>query len=110
MITDGKKGKGYDVISAPMYSPDSSRFGYIAKQGNQFVFVENDKAGAIYEVNVSNYSPDSKQLAYTAKKDDKWFMVKTEKKARVTTGLVSPSSARTHPSLLIWRSKAKRAL
>ena len=49
MVTDEKKGKGYDLISSPMYSPDSSKLGYVARQGNQIFFVENNKAGASYD-------------------------------------------------------------
>lgn len=72
MVIDGKDGKKYNQINTKLYSPDSSKFAYVAvinrnENVHEWRVVLNNKEDKSYPyVSDIIFSPDSLQLAYIA--------------------------------------------
>jgi len=101
LIVDGVQGKPYDQIGKMrdgklvmtnngsmkmlgtanenvVFSPDSKRLAYIAKQGQKYMVVVDGKEGKLYDdIDFSShvFSPDSSQCAYIAKSNTKSMYV-----------------------------------
>lgn len=70
---DGKRGKAYDDISTPVFSPDGKRFAYTGDRGPQWFLVLDGQPEVPIEGIVSHsliFSPDSSRLAYAVAKPD----------------------------------------
>lgn len=65
-VLDGKKGKSYDEVQHPTFSPDSQRFAYAAeKNGSHFVVLDGKKGKPTHcYITDLFFSPNSKRLAY----------------------------------------------
>lgn len=70
MVLDGIKGKEYDYVGYPIFSPDSKRFTYTAQlEGRTFVVVDGIEGRAYQEGgHYFTFSPDSKHFAYVTLK------------------------------------------
>ena len=61
-----------------IFSPDSRRVAYVAKRGQKFLVVVDNKAQAEFDdisVGAPIFSPDSRRVAYEAKRGGKWYVV-----------------------------------
>jgi hypothetical protein len=68
-VVDGVRGKSYDSVGLPQFSPDSKRFAYLARNGSNWYIVLNgdqqDAAGS--GVHGLQFLPDNKNLMYVVK-------------------------------------------
>lgn len=78
VVVDEAKGKSYNDITFPIFSPDSKRVGYGAGVGDKRFVVVDGKEGKQYDrIGVGSliFSPDSKRVGYGAGVGDKRFVV-----------------------------------
>jgi len=69
-VVDGKSGPAFDSINgySTIFSPDSMRVAYVAKQEKKPCVVVDEKPGPTYDEIVKFFfSPDSNHIAYVAK-------------------------------------------
>jgi hypothetical protein len=72
----GRKTKAYEEAGQPLYSPDGSRFAFVAKRGKDVFMVVSGKEGPAYDMVVSpQFSTDGRFLIYRARKDGQRFVV-----------------------------------
>jgi hypothetical protein len=84
MIHNSKKGKAYDGMRRPFFSPDSQTIAYPAVRGGKMCMVVNKKLQKTYEtVGLPFFSPDSKHLVYQAKKEGRWLLVVNGKECKL---------------------------
>ena len=90
VVVDGKEEKQYDNIGPPIFSPDSKRVGYGAKEGNKWFVVIDGKEEKQYD-NIAKgtpiFSPGSKRVTYAAKEGNKWFVVVDAKEEKPYDGI-----------------------
>ena len=76
--------KKYLEAAGIIYSRDSSRYAYIAKQGTRIFMVVNGTEGMAFDMIVTPmFSPDGRYLMYRARKDGKRFVVVADADGRV---------------------------
>lgn len=96
MVIDRIAGAWYDDIDKPVFSPNSQRYAYVARQGKQWYVVVDGQQGKGYDelglyprphaatdarhrhamMNITPvFSADSQHIAYAARKADKWIVV-----------------------------------
>lgn len=78
MIVDGESGPQFDHIFYPVFSPDSRRLAYCARNGNRQFVVADGVAGPEYD-EIHRWFPmftnDSRHLLYWARRGEKWLLV-----------------------------------
>lgn len=75
---DGKRGKYYPEIGAPVFSPDGSRLAYVVREATDWFVVINDKEGPSFETVVPEtfvFSNDGRRHVYVAKQHGRWVAV-----------------------------------
>jgi hypothetical protein len=80
VVIDGVESEQYDEIGlgTPVFSPDSRKVAYAARQGSKwFVVADGVKSKAYDDINPATliFSPDSQKLSYAASYDNGWCMV-----------------------------------
>jgi hypothetical protein len=86
VVVDGKLGEEFDSVglttdevfptASPVFSPDSRRMAYAAKENKrQFVVVDGKKQAEADSILGLRFSPDSRHLAYTATTNDRSTVV-----------------------------------
>lgn len=79
IVLDGVEMKGYDELSMEMeFSPDSTGFAYVAKEGGKWLVVVDRREGRSYDEirqMTLSMSPDSKHVSYVARRGQKYMMV-----------------------------------
>lgn len=70
VVVDGEIGPLFDEVSDPMFSSDSRRIAYEAREkGRKFAVFDNEPAGREYdEADRPVFSPDSKRMAYCVRR------------------------------------------
>lgn len=78
MVTDGQDGEQYDSVGVLVFSPDSRRIAYGARNQNKAVVIVDGKPGKQYDHIWRGdiiFSPDSKRVMYVAIEGDKRIVV-----------------------------------
>lgn len=77
VVVDNKRGKTYEGVNPPTFSPDSKHVFYAAWRAHKFMVVTDEVEGEPFdEVNYYfRFSPDGKRMAYLAKRDGRQFLV-----------------------------------
>ncbi len=78
LIYNTSKTQEYNeiVYDSIIFSPDSKRLVYIAKERDEsFLILNGQRQNPYDEILYPIFSPDSDRLAYTVKKDDFWHLV-----------------------------------
>ncbi|MFO7446889.1 MAG: hypothetical protein R6W90_11015 [Ignavibacteriaceae bacterium] len=109
VVVDNKRSEGYNddsdpasfilsrmrpgmpniPIGVPIFSPDSKRLGYWAKEGNKrHMVIDGKKSEGYDDISIPNFSPDGKRVAYGVKEGDKWFMIVNEEKYSALYGII----------------------
>ncbi len=79
-VRDGRAGRPYDEISAPVYSADGSVEAYAARLGRRWHVVHAGRAGpACDQVTGPCLSPDGTRIAYCARRGTTWGAVAAER-------------------------------
>ena len=84
-IVNGKEQKHFEISLTPIFSPDSNRVAYIARDRDKMFAVFDGKEKKRYDSILANtliFSPDSNKTSYVAKKDGKWFVVVNEEEGK----------------------------
>jgi hypothetical protein len=77
VVVDGQEGQKYaSVVRGPIFSPDSQRVAYVARNGSMERVVVDGQEGPAYDIsgiggwwaNAPIFSPDSQRVAYVAKR------------------------------------------
>ncbi|MCK4918930.1 MAG: hypothetical protein KAS01_00935 [Candidatus Pacebacteria bacterium] len=76
IINGTKIEKDYSFISIPVFSPDSQKISYWARQSGKWIMVVEKKEGRVYDL-VSNqiFSSDSRSMSYLAKDGNDIFQI-----------------------------------
>jgi len=74
---DGKQvGGEYEGIYSPVFSPDGSRFAFVADRGPKSFLVVNDGEGPSFDKVVTpRFTPDGTRIVYRARSDGRRFVV-----------------------------------
>jgi hypothetical protein len=74
---DGKRvGGEYEGIYSPIFSPDGSRFAFVADRGPKSFLVVNDGEGPSFDKVVNpRFTPDGTRIVYRARSDGRRFVV-----------------------------------
>lgn len=78
VVFDGVESAPYESVSSDslMFSPDSTRFAFCAREGKERYYVVDNKPQKRYSnVRIASFSPDSKHFGYAAQKDGKWMAI-----------------------------------
>lgn len=79
IVIDGIEGKRYNnILSTPVFSPDSKRLAYIAgRDSQQIVVIDGSQEGDYKQIRDDSlvFSPDSQRLAYVASGTGKRWVV-----------------------------------
>lgn len=78
VIAGNDVGQKYDQVYIPIWSPDDTKLGYLAKKEGRYEVIVNGKEGKPYDeiaLAFNLFSNDSNQWAYTARKGNNWFIV-----------------------------------
>ena len=80
-VVDGLEGKEYDGVREFVFSPDSSRVAYVAKEGeHEFLVLDGQEGERHPEIWNLCFSPDSKRVAYVVGDRFAWFMPESHEK------------------------------
>jgi Tol biopolymer transport system component len=88
MRRDGQRGKGYEDIAHPVFSPDGSALGYAVRGAGGSRFVVNEREGPEFEEVMPDtfvFSNDGKRHTYLARKDGRLVAI--------VDGVVQPEAA-----------------
>jgi len=77
VVCDRSRGKLYNDLRRPVFSPDSQRLAYAALfEGKWFIVCDKDQVGGPHEeVSDPVWSSNSGKIAYAARNGDQWFVV-----------------------------------
>lgn len=82
VVVDGVSARAFDKVRPPIFSPDSTRVAYIAKEEDKWFVVVDGHFGKEYDGIIDGslvFSPDGKRVAYVAIEGgiytDKYFVV-----------------------------------
>ena len=79
VVINGSKGKLYDSVHLPVFSPDGNAFIYQALEGTRWLWITSDNrelsVAPDETISFARFSPDSKSIAYVVTKDHKFRMV-----------------------------------
>lgn len=77
-VINGVNDAAYDSVTTPIFSPDSKRYAYLAKNGGNWFLVENgipQQTENFADIRGLQYHPDSKSILYVAGDDNRQFTV-----------------------------------
>ena len=78
IVINNVKGKLFDLVNAPVFSPDSKSFIYRAFTGNRWLWVNSNNeeitAGKGETISFARFSPDNKTLVFIISKSGKFFL------------------------------------
>ena len=80
MVVDNNKGKVYESLSYPVFSPDSLKVAYLAREGKKSFIVINGKEIEFTKdiLTVPVFAADSKEVGYgTRIGNELWWMLKS---------------------------------
>ncbi|MRR39203.1 hypothetical protein EG829_32085, partial [bacterium] len=79
VVTDGKEGKYYTGVGAPVFSPDGRHLAYAARENNRYFIVMDEKEDEnryeIIDLASLEFSPDGKRLAFVARMKKRFAVV-----------------------------------
>ena len=77
MLCDRSRGRLFNEVRAPVFSPNSRQYAYAALAGGKwFIICNRDRVGGPFdEVSDPVWSPNSRKMAYAYKDDRQWFVV-----------------------------------
>ena len=78
VVIDGVAGKPYDTVEIPVFSPDSKRFAYVAKEnGTWFIVLDHGQqdVGSYAAIRGLQFCPDNTTLLYVADEGASQFTV-----------------------------------
>ena len=78
MVLDGREGRAFDRVGGGtlVFSPNSARFGHVARLGNaSFVVVDDVRKPRYDMVGYLTFSPDSRRCVYAATKGAEAFTI-----------------------------------
>ncbi|MHB9105451.1 MAG: M56 family metallopeptidase [Armatimonadota bacterium] len=92
MVEDGREGPECDALTVPVFSRDSRRVAYAARQGKQWRVLINGVAGSEWYDRITEiaFSHDGSSLAVAAEKNGRAFMVVSGKAGPAHDGVKRP--------------------
>jgi WD40 repeat protein len=99
VVIDGQDGPHYDEVKDFVFSPNSRRFAYWARQGKKWTVVFDGKEGASYDYSPEKiiFSPDSEHSAYVVYLDKELSAVVLDGIEQKSYPFIAPSSLSFSP-------------
>jgi len=109
LVTDYRKVRAPDPVTAPLFSPDSQRTAYVARDAKErFVVVDGHHQLVVYdEVPTDSlaFSPDSKHYVFAARRGEYWMVVVNGQEGEAYTQVGPPVFSPDSQRLAYWALK-----
>ena len=92
VVIDGRPGKFYQGVAAPVFSPDSQHVSYLATARGKIFSVVNGREGTGYEDRgAAVFGPDNKSAAFWAEAGGRRFIVHNGQKQKTYDSVDTPT-------------------
>jgi hypothetical protein len=84
-VVDGVRGKAYDSVGLPQFSPDSKRYAYLARNGASWFIIlnGNQQEAAGSGVHGLQFLPDNKNIMYVVKDGNREHVIMNTLKGNI---------------------------